>query len=150
MAILKNDLFLSPPFWISFFQKKKKFPSSQQKLAHIYRVARIFFKFWWLRWSTAKTQCPQTYQPAVYVYELTFVSYPQIINWFKQLFRRNSKNLIYGDFNFGQFFHHFSLWLGTRPFYSSLFCISKFYFCRGKNWRNHLLASFCSDGFAVY
>ena len=43
-----------------------------------------------------------------------------------QLFRRNLKNLMYGNFSFGLFFHHFSLWLGTRVFIQVCFVLVSF------------------------
>ena len=38
LAILKNELFLSRPFWIFFFEKKKYFASFPWKSAQIYMV----------------------------------------------------------------------------------------------------------------
>ena len=51
----------------SIFSKKFFFSLIPTEISpHLYD-SKDFSKFWWLRWFTAKTQCPQTYQPAVYV-----------------------------------------------------------------------------------
>ena len=56
---------------------------------------------------------------------------------------------MYGDFNFGQFFHRLgtsfhlydSLWLGTRLFIQVCFALVGFTSVVLKNWRDHWLPS---------
>ena len=57
----ENDLFLSWPFWIFCFC------FIPMKTSHKLCVRMDGTQFLWLWWYTAKTQSPQTFQPAVYI-----------------------------------------------------------------------------------
>ena len=66
LAILKNALFLSRPFWIFFSKKKKKICLLLTKTHQSLLVRKEFSKFWWLLWFPAKNHPPQTFLSPVY------------------------------------------------------------------------------------
>ena len=66
LSELKNDLFLSRPFWIFFFKtKKKKFCFIPMKISQSYFTSKNGSKCWWLLWFPAKNHSTQTFQPPV-------------------------------------------------------------------------------------
>ena len=65
LAILKNDLFFSRPFWIFFSRKNFFFCFIPMKTSQSLLVSKDGSKFWWLPWIPAKNHSPQTFQPAV-------------------------------------------------------------------------------------
>ena len=74
---LKMADFLSQPFWIFIFKKKIFFASSQWKLVHIYRIARIFWNFDDYDGLQPKLSAPKhiSRQCRMYIYKRPFINY---------------------------------------------------------------------------
>ena len=66
-VIFQNELFLSRPFFIFFFQKNIFFCLILMKTSQSLLVSKDGSKFWCLSWFPAKNHSPQTFQPGVYV-----------------------------------------------------------------------------------
>ena len=66
LTILKNELFLSRPFWIFFFRKKKKISFIPMKTSQSLMVSKDGSKCLWLPWFSAVFYPGQTFLSRVY------------------------------------------------------------------------------------